>query len=47
MGLLIGASVITLFEAVDAFVTTLARRRRNKQELERRRTSNTIIPHRI
>ncbi|KAI0220880.1 hypothetical protein LSAT2_027656, partial [Lamellibrachia satsuma] len=40
MGLLIGASVITLFEAVDAFAITLASRRR-KEKRRPRRSSNT------
>ncbi|KAI0237000.1 hypothetical protein LSAT2_012494, partial [Lamellibrachia satsuma] len=31
MGLLIGASVMTLFEAVDAFAITLARMKRRPQ----------------
>ena len=44
MGLLIGASVITLFEAIDAFATTFARRRRN-EERTRRRSFNTISTH--
>ena len=41
MGLLIGASVITIVEALDAFATTCARRRR-KNELQRLRASNAI-----
>ncbi|KAI0234030.1 hypothetical protein LSAT2_015766 [Lamellibrachia satsuma] len=36
MGLLIGASVITLFEAVDAFVITLASWRPRKKRRQRR-----------
>ena len=36
MGLLIGASVITLFEAVDAFTITLASRRRREARRPRR-----------
>ena len=40
MGLLIGASVITLFEAVDAFAITLTSQRR-KEKRRPRRSSNT------
>ena len=40
MGLLIGASVLTLFEAVDAFAITLASQRR-KEKRRPRRSSNT------
>jgi len=36
MGLLIGASIITLFEAVDAFAMALASRRRKKTRRRRR-----------
>ena len=39
MGLLIGASVITLFEVVDAFAITLASQRR-KEKRRPRRSSN-------
>ena len=40
MGLLIGASVITLLEAVDAFAITMAIRR-CKEKVRLRRSSNT------
>ena len=39
MGLLIGASVITLFEAVDAFAITSAEKKKEKRRP--RRSSNT------
>ena len=39
MGLFIGASVITLIEAIDAFVIALANRRRKKKR-QRLRSSN-------
>ena len=41
MGLLIGASVITLLEAIDAFATTLAGRWRQKKKLRRPSTRET------
>ncbi|KAK2180647.1 hypothetical protein NP493_434g02041 [Ridgeia piscesae] len=41
MGLLIGASVIALLEAMDAFATTLAGRWRQKKKLQRPSTRET------
>ena len=40
MGLLIGASVITLIEAIDAFAIALAKRRRRKKRQRLRSTEN-------
>ena len=42
LGLLIGASVITLFEAVDAFAITLARKKRRPQRQPNQEAENEI-----
>ena len=43
MGLLIGASVITLFEAVDAFTITLARKKRRPRRQPNQEAENEIF----